>query len=359
MNAMNKTLSIALISLGGLSLQAQENTLKIGGYAEVYYQYGFNNPMNNARPSFVYSHHRNNEVALNLGMIKASYNTERLRANLALAAGSYMNANYAAEEGVLKNVYEANVGFKLSAEHKLWLDAGILPSHIGWESAISADCMTLTRSIAAENSPYFETGAKLSYESPSGAWTISAFVLNGWQRIQRINGNSSLAVAHQLVYKPSEKFSFNSSSYIGNESPDSLRRNRYFHNFYGSVAVGDKLRLLAGFDIGAEQKAKGSDAYNVWYSPVLIARYALSDKVAMALRGEYYQDKNGVIIAVEDPEGFQTFGYSLNVDYRILPNLIWRTELKNMDSKGAVFTDRDGAAKRADAVAVTSLAVSF
>ena len=29
---------------------------------------------------------------------------------IALAAGTYMNANYAAEPGVLKNIYEANAG---------------------------------------------------------------------------------------------------------------------------------------------------------------------------------------------------------------------------------------------------------
>lgn len=63
----------------------------------------FPNPTNNTRPSFIYSHNRNNEVNLNLGLIKANYETEQFRANLALAAGTYMNANYAAEPGVLKN----------------------------------------------------------------------------------------------------------------------------------------------------------------------------------------------------------------------------------------------------------------
>jgi hypothetical protein len=34
-------------------------------------------------------------------------------------------------------VYEANVGGKfLVAKHNLWIDAGIMPSHIGFESAI-------------------------------------------------------------------------------------------------------------------------------------------------------------------------------------------------------------------------------
>lgn len=151
-----------------LSAQSEERPtpLTISGYAEVYYQYDFSNPETNKRPGFIYSHNRNNEFNINLGYIKAAYTTERLRANLALAVGTYMNANYAAEPGVLKNSYEANVGFRLSAEHDLWLDAGILPSHIGSESAIGKDNWALTRSMMAENSPYFEMGARLDlYDS--------------------------------------------------------------------------------------------------------------------------------------------------------------------------------------------------
>ena len=263
---MKRKLSLlAFAMLGAVStLHAQEETetknpLIISGYAEVYYQYDFNNPENNTRPGFVYSHNRNNEVNLNLGFVKANYETERLRANIALGVGTYMNSNYAAEPGVLKNVYEANVGVKISKNKNLWIDAGVMPSHIGFESAISKDCFTLTRSILADNSPYFESGAKISYTSDNGKWFVSGLVLNGWQRIQRVDGNSTVAFGHQLTYKPSEKITLNSSSFIGNDKPDSIRQMRYFHNLYGSFQISKKFALITGFDIGAEQKAKGSD----------------------------------------------------------------------------------------------------
>jgi len=78
--------------------------LKISGYIETYYSYDFNTPENNTRPSFMYSHNRHNEVALNLGLIKATYNNDKVRASLALMAGTYTNANLAAEESTLKNI---------------------------------------------------------------------------------------------------------------------------------------------------------------------------------------------------------------------------------------------------------------
>jgi hypothetical protein len=45
----------------------------------------------------------------------------------------------------------------------LWLDAGIFGSHMGFESALSIDNPTLTKSFVAENSPYYWSGAKLTY----------------------------------------------------------------------------------------------------------------------------------------------------------------------------------------------------
>ena len=77
-----------------------------------------------------------------------------------MAAGTYMNANYAAEPEYLKNIYEANAGIKISKNENLWIDVGILPSHIGFETAIRKDNWTLTRSMVAENSPYYESWRK-------------------------------------------------------------------------------------------------------------------------------------------------------------------------------------------------------
>lgn len=358
-----KKILFALLAICGITASAQSDSIRkpltISGYAEVYYTADFNNPKNNNRPGFVYSHNRNNEVNVNLAFVKAGYSTENLRANLALAVGTYMNANYSAEQGVMKNIYEANVGLKISKKHNLWIDAGIFPSHIGSESAVGKDNWTLTRSIAADNSPYFETGAKISYTSESGKWFVSGMVLNGWQRIQRVDGNSTPAFGHQLTYKPNEKLTINSSSFIGNDKPDSIRQMRYFHNLYAVYQISKKLGVTAGFDIGAEQKAKGSDQYNIWYTQVLIAKFTATDKLSFTARGEYYQDEKGVIISSGTENGFKTFGYSFNADYQIFPNLVWRTEIRNLSSKDAVFMNRSDEFNKNSLTATTALAISF
>jgi hypothetical protein len=315
-----------------------KNNLIISGYIDAYYGYDFGNPSNHERPSFIYNHKRTHEVNLNLGYLKAAYLSERVRANLALMAGTYAQYNLTSEQGLLKNILEANAGIKLSRKKQLWLEAGIFSSHIGFESAVSKDCWNLTRSILAENSPYYESGAKLTYTTENGKWLFSGMVLNGWQRIQRIPGNNTPAFGSQITFKPSSKITFNSSTFIGNDKPDSSRQMRYFHNYYGIFQITSRWGVITGFDIGAEQKQKGSSQYNIWYSPVIISRYSFSKKIILAARAEYYSDSKGVIIATNTPNGFQTFGYSANLDYAPIENVVLRLEGKMYDSKDKIFT---------------------
>ena len=335
-----------------------KNPLTISGYVEAYYNHDFNQPDKNTVPGFLYNFNRANEVNVNLAFIKANYATDRVRANVSLAAGTYMNANYSAEPGVLKNIYEANVGVKLSKNSNLWLDAGIMPSHIGFESAVGKDNWTLSRSLLAENSPYFESGAKLGYTTKNEKLYVAAMYLNGWQRIQRVDGNSTPAFGTQITYKPTSAITLNYSTFIGNDKPDSLKQMRYFHNVYGIFQLTPTFGLTAGFDFGSEQKVKGSNGYNNWYTPVLIARFAPTDKIRMAARGEYYADKNGVIISTGTANGFKTFGYSLNFDYLPVENVMWRLEARSFNSKDAIFTN-DDRVKRQNYFITTSIALSF
>ena len=336
-----------------------KSALSISGYVETYYNYDFNRPQNNTTPGYLYNFNRAGEVNLNLAFIKASYTTERVRANVALATGTYMNANYAAEPGVLKNIFEANIGVKVSKNSNLWLDAGVIPSHIGFESAIGKDNWALTRSMVAENSPYFETGIKLGFTSRDDKLYLAAVYLNGWQRIHRVDGNTTSAFGTQITYKPSSSATLNYSTFIGNDKPDSVRLMRYYNNFFGIFHLSEKLALTTGFDYGAEQKFKGSRTYNIWFVPVAIFRYSPSTRVDIAVRTEYFQDKKGVIIATGTAHGFQTWGFSANLDYAIMSKALWRIEARNFSSKDAIFTHRAGGSISSSAFLTTSLSVAF
>ena len=295
-----KNLAFTVLAFASLSSYAQTesiaNPFKISGYVDVYYSYDFGNPTDHNRPGFMYAYNRHNEISLHLGLVKAKHTTDNVRANLALMTGNYPNPNLAAEPGVLKNIYEE--------------------------------------------------------------WYVSALVLNGWQRIQRVDGNNTPAFGHQLTYKPNSKLTLNSSSFIGNDLPDSTRVMRYFHNFYLQYQATEKLGLIFGFDIGAQQISNENSDYHTWYSPAVIAQYAVTDKIKMAARGEYYDDENGVIINTGTSHGFKTLGYSLNFDYTISENLVWRIEARALSSKDKIFT-LDHAPSTQNYFVTTALAIAF
>ena len=335
--------------------EKEKGKITFSGYAEAYYSYDLNQPKDHTKPGFLYNYNRHNELNLNLAMVKANYTSDRVRANVGLMAGTYAQYNLAAEPAIMQYVYEANVGIRVGKN--VWIDAGIMPAHIGFESAIGKDCPTLTRSILAENSPYYETGAKVTW-TPNDKWSFAAMYLNGWQRIRKVDGNQTPSFGTQITFKPSDKILLNWSTYVGSDLPDSVRQMRYFNDVYGTFSITEKFSFIAGFDFGLQQKAKGSSDLNSWYSPIVIARYAFTDKFAMAGRVEHYNDQHGVIIGTGTPDGFQTTGYSLNLDFTPVNNVMFRLEGRTFDGKDKTFM-KGTELKNTNTSITASLAVWF
>ena len=331
---------LLLFLLAIQNLHAQNDTLnklKLSAYGEVYYSYDFSKPTNHEKANFLYNHKRHNEFNANLLLLKANYQDKYFRANIGFMAGQYAQYNLISEPTWAQFIYEANIGVQLSKKQNLWLDAGILPSHIGFESAISADCWTLTRSILAENSPYYETGIKISYTIKNEKLYLAALCLNGWQRIRKPDDIQLPSFGTQLTFKPNNQLTFNYSTFLGSDKPDTMQAFRHFHNFYLQYEPTGKLGVLAGFDIGMEKAI--ANKYVTWYAPVLILKYTHSKKLRIAIRGEYYTDPNQVIIATGTLHGFQTFGFSSNIDYSLNDKIRIRFEGRMFQSKDNIFSN--------------------
>jgi len=335
----------------------QKPMFNISGFLDVFYVYDFNQPQVKKRQPFLYNHNRHKEFNLNLVFVKLGLEHSKYRANLALQKGTYVVDNYSAEPGLLKNIFEANIGLSLGKKNNLWLDAGVFASHIGFESAVSIDNWTITRSILAENSPYFFSGVKLNY-NPNEKWNITGLLLNGWQRIQKRKGNSFPSLGTQINYRPTELATLNWSTFIGTDDPDTTRRMRLFNNFYGQYQLTDLFSFIAGIDIGIQQRFKNSSAYDLWYSPVIIGQFKLSKAWKTSIRAEYYQDEKGVIIPTSSAKGFRTTGFSLNFDYSPKENIICRLEGRCLNSRDNIFETKSNLTNN-NFIIAASIAMKF
>jgi hypothetical protein len=355
---MNKTFITSILTIFSIiSMVAQKDsteTFTISGYVETYFSYDFSKPGNGNRPSFLYSYNRHKEVNLNLGFIKAAYSNANTRANLALMTGTYTNANLSAEPSVLKNILEANAGIKLSKKSNLWLDMGVFSSHIGFESAIGKDCWNLTRSLAAENSPYYESGAKITFIPKKEKWLFSALLLNGWQQIYRPKSSNALALGTQIQWKPNAKWTLNSSSFYQSGS-GTLKETRLFHDFYAIYQANKKLGFTLGLDNGMD---KNEIFDKKWSAIVAVMRVSPTPKWAFATRLEFFTDKTNNIISVPDGRVFNADGFSINLDYQINKNAVWRNELRNITNSDPIFSRNNNLVKNNNAF-TTAIAVSF
>lgn len=314
---------------------SKKPTISFGGFADAYYVYDFNKPEISKRQPFLFNHNRHNEFNINLALLQVAVDHEKYRAKIGLQSGTYPQDNYAAEASVYRSVYEATVGVSLNNKNNLWLDAGIFPSNLGFESAISMDNMTLTRSLAAESSPYFLTGAKLTY-NPTEKLELAALVSNGWQRIERLSGNSIPSFGTQVNYQLTEGINLNWSTFIGSEYPDAFRRMRYFNNFYGIFELSKKWNAILGFDVGVEQRRKHSSQYSSWFVPTGILQYVHNEKWKFAARGEYIEDRSEVVVlqALNRTDGI--WGASLNMDYSPVQNVVCRLEARYLGNTDSV-----------------------
>lgn len=357
--SFNLTLTLSLIVIALLfnnQIYAQstnaykiDSALTVSGFIEMYYGYDFQDPENKRRPSFLYNHTRHNELNLNLGLVKLNYNNERVRGNIGLMVGNYVTENLSAEPLAMRNIFEANIGVKLLKKHDFWLDVGVMESNLGFESVIGPKNWLMTRSLLAENSPYYLNAAKLTYTTKNEKLMVSGLFSNGWQIM--IDGYPS--VGHQLQWHPTKKWTVNSSSFIGRANlpsnnsfvPGPLKQ-RYFHNFYLKYE-SQKFGFIASFDLGIDQDIENSENIQNWIAAAVVTKLSLTNRLAISARGEILNDPDGSVALfsntpfLNENNSVINIGASLNFDYQIHELLLWRVECRAFSNKYPTYRYND------------------
>jgi hypothetical protein len=287
-------------------------------FAEVYFGINALNSSDNQRPDFFYNYKNLNEIGLNSAIVGFDFDYRRVRSSISFIAGNYATFNLAEEPRGLNNIYEANFGFKLLKYHDLWLDVGVMESNLGFESVISTTTNAMTRSLLAENSPYYLNAAKLGYTTFDERWKFELLVSNGWQTMT--NGN--LSFGHTIQFHPNHNWTINSSSFAGRitlpsfpESSNFMKHDRFFHNFYFKRETNQST-LTFGFDAGVDINIINGISKK-WSA--LIAQYAvhLTEKLTVNARGEYYSDPNETVAILPGVGAVDVFGFSINTDFKM------------------------------------------
>lgn len=343
---------------------APDTTPKItfGGFVDGYYAFDFNRPANFDR-AFTTQPARHNEFNVNLAYVEAKLDAPRVRGRLAIQTGTSVQSNYAGEPrngsvsgpDLSRLIQEAFAGVKIA--DNVWVDGGIFLSHIGMESFISRDNLSYTRSLPAEYTPYYESGARLAWQA-TPKLAAMFHVVNGWQNISETNSAKSAGVRIDYAASPTTTLSY--YNYLGDEKVDSAKNSqvRFFNGVGVKSAVTSQFSILAEADFGTQQRASGSGSAT-WYGGMLTGRYQATPMAAIVGRVERYADKDQVIIVTGVADGFRANGGSIGLDVVPQSRVLWRTELRGFQGEKAVFPKRTGGPSKSDAFVVTSLALTF
>jgi hypothetical protein len=343
------TFLFSLFIFSAIGQDIDKGSFQFSAYVETYFAYDFNQPDNQNRPDFLYNFSRHNEFSLNLAMVKAAYQADGIRANLALMVGTYAQFNMATEPTWAQFVNEASLGVRL--HEKLWLDVGVMPSHIGFETWIGAECWHLSRSLLAENSPYFLTGARLTYAARENL-DLVLWATNGWQNVQREDRSRGIGLGFGVNHRPVKGLEINYSNYFGNEGLDPVRMLRFFNNFYLQYE-----RNYWGITFGTDHGIQETffDGPNQWFGLTASLRRAIGEKFYLAGRAEHYSDPKGIILN----EGLKISGLSCNLDYHYNVSTMFRLEARQFISPTAAFSLPAGSFSKGNTAITASFALSF
>ncbi|MCB0737145.1 MAG: outer membrane beta-barrel protein, partial [Bacteroidetes bacterium] len=175
---------------------------------------------------------------------------------------------------------------------------------------------------------------------PNRNWEIKGIVANGWQRIQRVEGNSMLSYGTAVTYQNEQESGFNWSTFVTTEDPDTARRIRLFNNLYGKWNR-KSWRILAGFDHGLQQTEMGSSNWHSWYGATFIAQKEINRNIKSNMRLEYYNDPNEVIVQANG-QGFGVFGLSFGFDCFPEETIALRFEARHLLGNEAYFVSHKG-----------------
>jgi hypothetical protein len=271
-----------------------------GGFVDLSYPINFNFPENHlwrSRSTVA----RHNELAPNMAVayVRKDISSASHWGMELGVQGGYDSKDFGFLQGekdvagadTLRHVHRANVSYLAPLGKGLTVTAGLFNSLIGYESLYARDNVNYTRSWIADYTPYMMFGAKASYPV-SDEFTATLFAINSYSHLSHPNDQPSYGL--QGAWKPTSRFTLTETFYAGPDQTDTALR--FWRLYLNSIAEwrGDAVTVALSYDIGTEQIAgRPGDPRAFVMGSSLFTRWNVSGPWSLAVRPEFYWDRNG------------------------------------------------------------------
>lgn len=325
----------------------------LSGFVDVYYGYNSNQP-DIRQTAFRNFDINSGQFGLNMIELVADKSPDPAASHVgyhvALGFGQAMNIINSSEAGQFPT--ESNFDQYLKEGYleylvgkKLQINVGKFVTPAGAEVIETKDNFNYSRGLLfALAIPYFHFGTSAKYTFNS-KFALTGYLVNGWNN--SVDNNSGKTTGFSAAWTPNAKWSVTQNYLVG---PEQNNDNTHFRHLFDTV-VGynptPKLSLLANYDYGHDDVQNVSAVNPLLFSPVWWSgfagyiKYAPNDKWYWAVRGEYYNDHNGLTtgtLGTEDHLSEVTFTLQRMLAGKLMSRLEYRRDMSDHD----VFPYRAG-----------------
>lgn len=340
-----------IANLGEASGNLPHIELHVSGYAEIPYQWNFNEPSN-----FITNYrgfdNRHNMFTVENAVLDSRGELGPVSAHVAIQFGNAPETYYLAEPvsrgtsaagttgpSVWKFLQQANLAYVAPLGRGLIIDGGLFLSPIGPEGLAIRDQWNWSRSDLFFGLPFYHAGVRATYPVTERL-TASLQLYNGWNSV--VDNNPELSPALQLTYTITGRLILNALYFTGVERNIGAPEGRAWRHLFDTwlqLTPFDGLELLAHFDGGFEPNHFGT---SWWAAGAAYVRVHPLARLYLAARADYFHEtmaKNadGQAAPIFWSGATWIASGTLTADYRPADNISLRLELRHDEAQKNLF----------------------
>ena len=346
-----------MIALTATAFAADPKPASVTGYVQGGYTYNTNTPASQENDFRVFDH-KANSLGLDLGQIIVSKDAagDGVGYKIKVSAGETAKFIHSAGMGEPKDdngdgvitldeydnpfdITEAFVSYIAPVGKGLRFDFGKMVTYHGAEVIEAKDNVNYSRSLLFNYAiPFTHTGLKIGYGF-TDAVSASVHVVNGWDN--STDNNTGKTVGLSVFVAPVEMFSAYINYMQGPEQANNTSNQRSLIDLVATIKPIKPLSIILNYDSAKEEMGAGVSDVK-WNGFAAIVKYDISDMYSISVRGEQFDDKDGVRTGTVQ----KLTEYTITPEIRLASGLIVRPEYRHDSSNEEVFNANAGDKKK-------------
>ena len=279
-----------------LNVDDIKKMLGLSIYLQTSYSYNFNSPGSGLNDQRIFDQ-KANSFMIDLAEIVFAKDppTGGVGFKLKLSAGE--TAKYIHSLGLGStnpdlpfDLTEAYISYVAPVGKGIRVDFGKMATFIGAEVIEARDNPNYSRSFLFNYAePFTHTGIKIGYNF-TDAVNAAMFVVNGWDNSSDNNAAKSYGLS--IGFTPADAFSGSINMIAGPEQTSNNSNYRSLLDIVATIKPIKPLSLILSGDLGYEPMVLGIGD-STWSGISAIAKYDITDMHSVAIRGTYFNDRQG------------------------------------------------------------------